>query len=60
MTETLDYRVVEMKCTLIFDYMERESFEEFYMEFKKVCDKYNAHVSNVIKSEDVLECDIND
>ena len=56
----LDYIVTEMKCTLMFDYMERESFEEFYIEFKKICDKYNVHVSNVIKSEAVLDCDIND
>lgn len=57
MVEKLDYRVIEVKTILKFDYMENEAFEDFYMELKKVCDKHNVYISSFIRREDVLCCE---
>lgn len=54
MVEKIDYRVIEAKCTFIFDYIEEKHFDNFYIELKKLCDNHNVHISKSIRKEDVL------
>lgn len=54
--EIFDYRVTEMECTLLFDYIEEDTFEEFYWKLKNLCNDYNVHLSGVIRREDIMTC----
>jgi len=55
MTEKrFDYRVIELKCNMGFDYIENETFEEFYLKLKNLCDNYNVHLSAITRRADVM------
>ena len=56
--QEFDYRVTELKCTILFDYMENETFEEFYLKLKRLCDSYNLHLNAVTRREDVMICEV--
>jgi len=56
--EEFDYRVTELKCTILFDYMENKTFEEFYLKLKRLCDSYNLHLNSVTRREDVMICEV--
>lgn len=55
-----DYRVVELKTTMKFDYMENDEFEEFYTKMKKICDEYNVHLSSIRREQDILNYESED
>lgn len=55
MTEKeFDYRVIELKCTMGFDYMENDTFEEFYLKLKRLCDSYDVHLNAITRRADVM------
>lgn len=58
MTEQFDYRVTEMETTVLFDFIEEETFEEFYLKLRNLCESYNAHLSTVTRREDVMTCEV--
>ena len=43
--EKIDYRVIGLKA---------DTFDEFYLKLKGLCDRYNIHMSGVIHREDVM------
>lgn len=49
----LDYRITKLKCTFLFDYIEDEAFEEFYLKLRGLCDDYNVHVSSSMRMDDI-------
>lgn len=54
MTEKFDYRVTELKTTVLFDFIEEDQFEEFYFRLRQLCEEYHAHLSTVTRKEDVM------
>ena len=55
MTEKeFDYRVIELKCNMGFDYMENDTFEEFYLKLKRLCDSYDVHLNAITRRADVM------
>ena len=56
MTENkrFDYRVIELKCHMDFDYMENDTFEEFYLKLMELCEEYNIHLSTITRRADVM------
>lgn len=54
MTEKFDYRVIELKCHMGFDYMENDAFEEFYLKLKSLCDDYDVQLSAITRRADVM------
>ena len=54
MTKKFDYRVIELKCHMGFDYMENDTFEEFYLKLKSLCDDYEVHLSAITRRADVM------
>ena len=54
MTEKFDYRVIELQTTILFDFLEEDTFEEFYQKLRKLCETYNAHLSTVTRRADVM------
>ena len=49
-----DYRVIEMRVTCKFDYIENDVFEEFYLKFKELCDEYDVHMNKVTRIQDIM------
>lgn len=49
-----DYRVIELKTTLKFDYVEEEEFEEFYLKLRQLCENHNVHMNAITRKEDIL------
>lgn len=56
--QQFDYRVTELKCTILFDYMENDTFEEFYLKLKRLCDEYKLHLTAVTRREDVMTYEV--
>lgn len=49
-----DYRVIEMRVTCKFDYIENDVFEEFYLKFKELCDEYDVRMNKVTRIQDIM------
>ena len=49
-----DYRVIEMRVTCKFDYIENDVFEEFYLKFKELCDEYDVRMNKVTRMQDIM------
>ena len=58
MTEQFDYRVTELKTRIQFDFIEEETFEEFYLKLRNLCESYNAHLSTATRREDIMTCEV--
>ena len=55
MTEKrFDYRVIGLKCHMGFDYMENDTFEEFYLKIKELSDEYGVHIKSAVRHDDIV------
>lgn len=41
-----------------FDYMENDTFEEFYLKLNRLCNEYNVHLSAITRRADVMLCEV--
>ena len=58
MVTKFDYRVTELKCNLKFDYIEEDTFEDFYLKLKALCDEYDVHLNTVTRREDIMTYEV--